>query len=128
MSGLDPRGQIVPPVQSISVEVMQLVQPWEAVPTDLPYYRDFEGARMARYSVLMHADLATGSMFEVEEVLDFMAVPRDPDQRSIWQLLGIRRAPRDDGKAMEPIGLENLLSLYRTCGYWRFRDILFRHL
>ena len=106
--GVDPNGNIIPPVESIDVSLLEKLAPWEAVDAGMEYFGAIEGAYIAPYNILMHFNMPGNSRFEVDGMVRFVA----RETEAGWRLLGIIPLGRG-GKATESVTYDGVLALYR---------------
>ncbi len=85
LSGLDAHGNIVLPIQSVDVDVMQKLVPWSQVDSSVEYFgQNYPEAYTSRYSVLLHFNLPGSFAYEVDQEVIFYVLKVG----DIWQLLG----------------------------------------
>lgn len=86
LGGVNEAGLAIPPIDSISVSVMDKEGAWDNVEESEEYFGG-RGAYFARYNLLMHFNKPDGSRFEVDQTVDFFVVKGDDD---LWYMLGQR--------------------------------------
>ncbi len=84
--GVDENGLTIPPIDSISVSVMDKEGAWDVVEESEEYFGG-RGAYFARYNLLMHFNKPDGSRFEVDQTVDFFVLKGSDD---LWYMLGQR--------------------------------------
>jgi len=111
LPGINPVGGIVPPVDSIHVDILEKIGTWEPVEQSMEYFGGFgsDGAYMARYKVLIHFNTPNQHRFEVDQEVDVIAIPID----GIWHLLGQIGYESHFFMGTESMSLGTLLSFYR---------------
>jgi hypothetical protein len=106
--GIDETGLPITPIDSISIPILEKLGPWEPVDPSMEYFGEFD-AYLAPYSILMHFNKPDGSRFEVDQMIQFIAV----EESGVWKLLGIIPMGRDGVLATENSSYDGVLSLYR---------------
>lgn len=85
LTGLDPSGNLVPPIESIEVDLLERQGSWSQVDPSLDYFgQNYPSAYRCRYSVLIHFNLPGNSRLEVDQLVDFIAIKVGDN----WQMLG----------------------------------------
>ena len=112
LGGLDELGRSIPPIDSISVTIMEKNGIWEPVEAADEYFGDFD-AYWAQYTLLMHFNKPDASRVEVSQIIDFFVI-QDGDEN--WSLLGIKGYPMGANAlptVTDNVSLGDVLSLYR---------------
>ncbi len=112
-TGLDPNGYQVPPITSISIDVMQKLTPWALIDPGLEYFGDFEDVYSARHALLVYFHLPGNFAFEVSQELILYARMVTVGEDTGAELFGIQPLPNGVGMKTESISLGEVLSLYR---------------
>lgn len=86
LGGVNEEGTTIPPIDSISVSVMDKEGIWAPVEDSEEYFGE-RGAYFARYNLLMHFYKPDGNRFEVDQTVDFFVIQGDDD---MWYMLGQR--------------------------------------
>jgi len=85
LTGEDPSGNPVPPIESINVDLMEKVGTWVQVDASVEYFgQNYPASYSCRYNVLIHFNLPGNSRFEVNQQVDFYALKVG----DIWYMLG----------------------------------------
>ncbi len=113
VEGEDERGMVVPPIESISIAILEKEGAWQVADDSIDYFGG-RGAYFARYNLLMHFNKPNGTRFEVDQTVDFYVLQGVDDN---WYLLGIDCSPYRN-KTTAPTGTDTvtydgLHSLYR---------------
>ncbi len=109
LGGLSSSGLMIPPIDSISIDVLDRQNAWSQADPDDEYFADRD-AHFATYLVLMHFNKPDGSRFEVDQMLDFYVEQGDD---GFWVLSGIRKFQSDDILATVNTSYDEILALYR---------------
>jgi len=113
LGGTNEMGMLIPPIDSISVTIMEKNGIWEPVEDSTEYFGDFD-AYWVQYSILMHFNKPDYSRFEVNQVIDFYVIQGDDET---WSLLGIKGWPgystNDPTLVTDSVTFGDILSLYR---------------
>jgi len=111
-SGVDARGNSIPPVSEIRVDLLDKGNStWEPIEDSDPDFAGHDGY-WATYKVLLYFVNPDNRLNEIDQVLEFYVAPIDDGGKDKWLLLGIRGT----GKAMlgtDEMTLCGLKSLYR---------------
>jgi hypothetical protein len=92
-TGLDSNGNIIHPIDSILVDVLELQGTWEKIPEDDLYFGGYDGW-WGHYRVeLQFKDADNSHRFVVQQAVNFFVAPVDVNGRDIWVMLGQRGLP-----------------------------------
>jgi hypothetical protein len=112
--GREPDGKPLLPIVSIGVDVLDKVGVWQPVDEDMGYFSDFPEAVWNRYSASFQFHTAFNFRFEVQGLLDFVAIPVPTGGFSGFQLLGIILPNENSPKIPHDLTYDMFLSYYRT--------------
>ncbi len=113
VEGMDPHGQTISHVESISFAVFDKEGTWEPVEEGDVFFADYPEAYHVRYNALIHFYNPAYHRWEVDQMLDLVAVPIVDGETTGWQLLGILGLPQFSALATEQISYDGVLAMYR---------------
>ena len=91
LGGVDEQGRTIPPIDSITVTIMEKNGVWDDVEgSDVNF--GGKNAYWAQYTLLMHFNKPDASRFEVNQIVDFFVV-QGADE--LWYMLGQKGYPID---------------------------------
>ncbi len=86
IGGVNEFGVAIPPIDSISVSVLDKEGAWILVEDSEEYFGG-RGAYFARYNLLLHFNKPNGDRFEVDQTVDFFVIQGSDE---LWYMLGQR--------------------------------------
>jgi len=89
LGGVDEIGNTIPPIDSITVTIMEKNGVWEPVEETEEYFGG-RGAYWAQYSLLMHFNKPDASRYEVNQIVDFFVIQGSDE---LWYMLGQKGYP-----------------------------------
>lgn len=90
LGGVNEAGNTIPPIDSISVSIIDKLGAWEEVEDNEEYFGE-RGAYVALYQLVMHFNKPDGSRYEVNQKVEFFIIQGSDE---LWYMLGQRG--RDD--------------------------------
>lgn len=106
--GVGPSGLAIPPIDSISIPLLEKLGPWEHVPAFHEYFGELN-AYYTHYEMLAHFNKPDGTRYQVDHLLTFYTAEVDGE----WKLLGIESVLNNEMVSTDSITYDEVLSLYR---------------
>jgi len=113
IEGMNEAGGAIPYVESISISVFNLDGAWEPVDEGDDFFDSHPGAYHARYNALLHFNNPNYHRWEVDQMLDLVAISVTVEGVDGWQLLAIRGYEGYGMVATENISYDRILAMYR---------------
>jgi hypothetical protein len=113
-SGVQPGGQAFPPIDHISVELLDKQGQWQPVSIHHPYFAGM-GAYWVEYNLIMYLADADSHLLKIQQPVNLYVAAFEVSGSEVWQLLGVEPIdPGPPGKSsMEEISLDGFKSLFR---------------
>ncbi len=108
-TGIGPGGEIIPPVASINVTMLDKVGIWAIVDPATEYFGGFPGVYKARFNVLLHFNNPNQHRYEVDQTMEFFAISENDD----WKLLGIWPSEGFTSLATDNTSYDEVMAFYR---------------
>lgn len=94
--GHDAAGNLVHPIDSIIVDLLEIQGTWEKIEEADIDFGGYTGGKWANYELLIQFwDADRSHKYEVQQDVNFFAVPVTEDGETIWKMLGQRGLPQN---------------------------------